>query len=400
MVNELTEKQRIEKARAGYKEGFISIFINSAVFIIKIFFGFAINSISLITDAFHTLSDVSTSGIIVWASHTSKKPPDRRHPFGHGRIEYIASLIISVLLVVAGFTFLQQAMRRLLLSDFLVIEKNAYIIGGVILITAFMKECLARYSIHLGKKWDNKMLVADAWHHRSDALASLAVAIGIFMVQFGYGWIDPVLGIIIALIIIYTGYDIGKHSGDRLLGIKFPEDEDKLKEIVQGINGVRGVHEIQFHDYGVEKIVSFHLMVEKNMTVDKAHKLADIIEEKVRNGTYIPIVHIEPEDEKRRKSKEGKKSEELEKFIESLLNKNKNIISFHELHVLALSGGYEIKMHVVVDKKTPIEKAHEIEGGIKKDVKKRFPGYKTSIHFDPCEGNCLVCTIKCPLKDK
>jgi cation diffusion facilitator family transporter len=399
-VDKVTETQRIEKARAGYKEGCISILINSAVFIIKIFFGFAINSISLITDAFHTLSDVSTSGIVLWASHTSKKPPDNRHPFGHGRIEYIASLVISVLLVVAGFTFLQQGIRRLLMSDFLVIGKNAYVIGGVILITALMKEGLARYSMQLGKKWDNKMLVADAWHHRSDALASLAVAIGIFTMQFGYGWIDPVLGMIIAVVIMYTGYDIGKHAGDRLMGIKFPEDENKLKEIVQKIDGVRDVHEIQFHDYGIEKVVSFHVMVEKDMTVDEAHKMADIVEEKVRKFTYIPIVHIEPESEKRKTSKKGKKSEEIEKFIEILLKKNKNIISFYDLHILAFSDWYEIKMHVVVDKNIPIEKAYEIGEGIKKDIKKRFSKYTISIHFDPCGGNCLECTIKCPLKDK
>lgn len=393
-MKEAAKKQRNERAQAGYKEGLTSIFINTAIFIIKLFFGFLINSISLITDAFHTLSDTSTSGIVLWASHTSQKPPDKRHPFGHGRVEYIASLIISVLLVVAGLTFLQQAAQRLLVSKFLVIGENAYLIGTIILITAFMKEGLARYSMQLGKKWKNEMLVADAWHHRSDALASLAVAIGIFMAPHGYGWIDPVLGVAIALVIIYTGYDIGKHAGDRLLGIKFPEDERKLEEMVQNVKGVRGVHDIQFHDYGVEKIVSFHLEVEKDLTVDEAHKMADMVEEKVRNFAYVPIVHIEPKEEKR------EESEEIEKIIESILKRDKNIISFHDLHVLTLAGEKEIKMHVVVDKEMPVERAHEIWEGIKKDVKKRFPDYKTSIHFDPCGRNCLVCTIKCPLKDK
>ena len=234
------------------------------------------------------------------------------------------------------------------------------------------------------------MLIADAWHHRSDALTSIAVAIGIFMAPFGYGWIDPLLGIAIALVIIYTGYDIGRHAGDRLLGIKFPEDEKRLEEIVKNIEGVKGVHGILFHDYGTEKVVSFHLEVEKDLTVEEAHKLADKVEEKVRNFSYIPVVHIEP--------KEGK-NEEVERVIESILEKNKDVISFHDLHILTLADGKEIKMHLVVDKKMSVEKTHEIWEEIKKEVKKSL-NYKTSIHFDPCGGNCVVCSIKCSARGK
>ncbi len=383
-------RKKDEKAMAGYKEGFASIFINTAIFIIKIFFGLLINSISLMTDAFHTFSDITTSGIVLWASHTYKKPPDKRHPFGHGRVEYIASLIIAVLLIVVGLTFIQQSGERLLMKKFLIVEKNAYLIGIIILITALMKEGLARYGIHLGKKFGNEMLIADAWHHRSDALTSIAVAIGIFLAPFGYGWIDPLLGIAIALVIIYTGYDIGRHAGDRLLGIKFPEDEKRLEEIVKNIEGVKGVHGILFHDYGTEKVVSFHLEVEKDLTVEEAHKLADKVEEKVRNFSYIPVVHIEP--------KEGK-NEEVERVIESILEKNKDVISFHDLHILTLADGKEIKMHLVVDKKMSVEKTHEIWEEIKKEVKKSL-NYKTSIHFDPCGGNCVVCSIKCSAKGK
>ena len=284
------------RAKYGYFEALISILGNICLFIIKIILALFINSIGLAADAIHSLSDVTTSGIVIFGFKISKKQPDKKHPFGHGRAEQIATLIISVLLIVIGINFIQRSINRLLNPTPLSNPDLALISIIIVLITIIVKELMARYSTLIAKKIQSEMLHADAWHHRTDAISSVAVALGIIGSYFGYPILDAIFGIIVSLIIIYIGIILIKKSSDYLIGTT-PNKKliDKLNNIVKTIPKLDDIHSIYVHDYGHIKILTLHAEMNGSLSLTEAHAVADIFEEKIKLEThYFPIIHVEP----------------------------------------------------------------------------------------------------------
>ena len=167
------------RAKYGYLEATVSIIGNVIIFLIKLFLGLFINSIALIADSVHSLSDVSTSGVVIFGFRTAKKKPDKEHPYGHGRAEYIATLIIAVILIIVGFSFIEQSVERIINIKDIEHGEYAIIISIIVIISAVLKELMARYSYLLAKKINSDVLKADAWHHRSDSISSIGVACNI-----------------------------------------------------------------------------------------------------------------------------------------------------------------------------------------------------------------------------
>jgi cation diffusion facilitator family transporter len=284
------------RAKYGYLEAGVSIIGNFILFIIKLFLGIFINSIALIADSIHTLSDVGTSILIIFGFRMAKKPADENHPYGHARMEYVATLIMTVLLFLAGIGFIWQSFLRFTdLSEFFHGE-YAIIIGLIIIISAVIKELMAQYSMALSKVIKSDVLVADAWHHRSDAFASVAVGFGIIGSNLGLLWLDPLFGIVVSLIIIYVGYKMFMKTSNILIGTA-PDVEliDKIRSVVLQIEEGKNVDRINVHDYGTTKVVSLHLCVDKSLTVDESSRIADKIENLIMNELgYHSNIRIEP----------------------------------------------------------------------------------------------------------
>jgi cation diffusion facilitator family transporter len=282
------------RAKYGYLEGFVSITGNMGLFVIKLVLGVMVNSICLIADSFHTLSDIWTSIILIAGFKLSKKGPDEKHPFGHGRIEFIAGLIIAIFLVIVGIGFIYQSIERIIHPA--MVEGN-FLIIFLLLFFSLVKEGMARFSMVLGKKIDSPTLLADAWHHRSDAIATILVAVAILGSMYNYPALDSFFGIIIAGLIIYVGIGLAKKSSDRIIG-EAPTKEmiNSIKKLASDIEGVKDVHEIEVHDYGDYKVVTLHLEV-GNMNIKRAHDIASIVEDKIKREMNIStIVHLEPHD--------------------------------------------------------------------------------------------------------
>ena len=214
-------------------------------------------SVSVIADAFHTLSDVFSSGVVIWGFRASEKPADKEHPYGHGRVEYIATLIIAILLGVASVEFFEVSVRRIISPS----PVNAeWWMVGVIAFTIVIKETTARYAEFLSTKIASGTLHADAWHHRIDALSSLLVIGAMVAGKFGYYQLDGWAGIGIALFIIWTAFHIARDAVDDLIGKPPTSDEiNEIRRIVRQVNGVLGVHDITIHSYGNDKYVSCHV---------------------------------------------------------------------------------------------------------------------------------------------
>lgn len=382
------------RAKYAYLEGYVSIFSNTILFFLKLFLGLFINSIALIADSVHSFSDTGTSVVVILGFKMAKQPSDKEHPHGHGRIEYIATLIIAVLLIVTGFGFIQQSIERIINNQTIKNQEYAIIIGIIIIISSAVKEFLARFSFTLAKKIKSDVLIADAWHHRSDVFASIAVGLSIIASSYGYPFVDAVFGIVVSLIIIYVGVNLARTSSNILIG-KAPDKQliEQIKETATKTNNVKGIHDISIHDYGTTKILTLHAEFDNNLSLEEAHKIADDLEKNIYNKTnFSSIIHLEPKkpvDYLFRKN-----------VIEKLLEKQKQIISFHKIVIINTGEKDNIKMHLVVDKNMPVKDSHELSKTLKSILKKHYGPCEIDIHFDPCIDYCNICTISCSKRSK
>ena len=279
--------------KLSYSEGIISILVNFVLFGLKYWAGIVSGSVALIADAWHTLSDSLSSVFVVAGVKLSSKKPDKEHPFGHGRWEQITSIFIGFLLGIIAYEFLRESIIRFN-------NKEAANFGTVAIVVTvvsiLMKEGLAQYAFHVGRKTKNLTVKADGWHHRTDALSSVIVLVGIMLRSY-FWWIDSVLGIIISLMIAWAAFEIIREPINKLLGEK--PDEELLKQIKSIISEIdpRDLHPHHFHihNYVRHTELTFHIKFEKDLDIETAHQIATKIEETIRERLHIEsTIHIEP----------------------------------------------------------------------------------------------------------
>jgi cation diffusion facilitator family transporter len=279
--------------RLGYIEGWASIILNSALFVVKYWAGTRFGSVAMVADAWHTLSDTLTSVVVVVGFFIASRPADRRHPFGHGRAEPIGAVIIAVLLAVVAVNFLTESIGRLRHAQAAAFGLPAVII---FLVSVVLKEALAQFSYWAGKKIGSASLKADGWHHRSDAIASGLIVVGaLFGARFW--WVDGVMGILISLLILYATFDILRSAAAALLGEKPTEDlEARLRAVISGASrAATNFHHLHVHTYGEHREYTFHLGFPPGMRLDEAHAQASRVEEAIRGRMGAEAtVHIEP----------------------------------------------------------------------------------------------------------
>ena len=378
------------RAKYGYLEASVSIIGNVLLFFLKLILGLFINSIALITDAIHSLSDIGTSGVVIFGFKISKKPPDKEHPYGHGRVEYIGTLIIAILLVIVGLGLIEQSIKRIINSENLLNTDYALLIGIVIIITSLAKEIMAQFSFNIGNKINSDILKADAWHHRSDAVSSVAVGISIIGSNYGFPILDPIFGIVVSIIIIYIGINLIKKASDLLIG-QAPDKEtiEKIRDIAELDKDVKGIHDISIHDYVGTKVVSLHLEVENDLTLDESHKIADKISDKIEEKMNLStIIHLDP--------KELHIDEKLSKLlIESILKKQEQIISFHKIQLIRRGDKENISIHIIVDRKMQIGDSHDFCHKLESIIQNEYGECKVDFHLEPCGEDCEVCKLTC-----
>lgn len=284
----------INKQRLGYKAGWISIIGNLILFAIKLWAGLISNSVAMIADAWHTLSDSVSSVIVLLGFKISYKIKDKSRPFGYGRAELIASLIVGLLLSIVSFEFLKDSIFKL-------IERETANYGTIaIVVTAIsiiVKEAMAQYSFYIGRITSSRALKADGWHHRSDAISSVVILIGIFVGDH-FWWIDGVLGLSVSLLLFYTSYEIIKDAVIPLLGEE-PDEKlvKKLHDFAYNCFGKdMNIHHIHTHTYGDHVEVTFHMVFPEDANLKTAHSEASILECEIYNKLGIhATIHMEPE---------------------------------------------------------------------------------------------------------
>lgn len=277
------------------REGWLSIIGNIILFILKYWAGVVTGSIALIADAWHTLSDSVSSVIVLIGGKISQKPADEDHPFGHGRAEHIAAIIIGVLLAIVAFDFILGSIEK-----FGTHEKTAFgtVAWVVTIVSILVKEGMAQYAFWAAKKADSSILRADGWHHRTDALSSVVILIGIAVGKY-FWWTDAVLGFIVAIMIGYASFKILSKEIKSLLGEK-PSDEvlQSIREVAQkACKTPLHIHHIHLHNYGNHTEMSCHIKLPPEMPLNEAHEICSKIEQAIeKEFGYISTIHPEPID--------------------------------------------------------------------------------------------------------
>jgi len=277
----------------AYWAGFISLLVNVLLFIVKYYASYLTDSITLEADAWHTLSDAVSSIIMIVGVRLSQLPADQDHPFGHGRAELISSIIIGVLLAMIAFSFGLESGKKLLAFEQANYNQAAIVIT---ILSVFCKETLAQYTFYIARRTRSSALRADAWHHRSDAISSVVILVGIFIAE-SYWWVDGVLGIGVSLFIAYTAYQVLSETISALLGLD--ADHDLEKQLITLCKNVYPnelyIHHIHKHAYGSHNEITFHIRLPPEMTVFQAHQIATLIEIRIREVlNFEATIHIEP----------------------------------------------------------------------------------------------------------
>ena len=371
-VPDQKESSKTYRNQIGIFQGWVSTAVNTLLFIFKLFVGIITGAVSLIADAVHTLSDVVTSLIVIWGFKQSKKPADIGHPYGHGRAEYIATLIISVLLCVAGIEFIETAIDRiknpiLIISDWWMIA----ILG----LTVVIKEITARYAKFLSSKIASGLLHADAWHHRTDALSSILVIIALIAGNFGYSSIDGWAGLFVALILIYTGFDIARDSVDDLIG-KPPDvaELDTIRDIALSVPGALGVHDISVHSYGLDKFVSIHAEINAKKTAAEAHDISEEIESKLGKAMGVePTVHLDPVNP------DDPMVKEVKYFLDEKNIDDDRISGVHDIRIVNTENHHVILFGMNVKLGLSQKQIIACKEELNRLLKEKFNGYEINI---------------------
>ena len=285
----------MERKKASYLEGTVSIFVNICLFALKYWAGIVSGSIALMADAWHSLSDSISSVVVILGAKLASKKPDKDHPFGHGRWELVSSIIIAIILVLIAFGFITDAISHLKTRESANFGTLAIVITVVSIV---VKELLAQYAFFLGKKSGSSTVKADGWHHRTDALSSLVILIGILFKDY-FWWIDGALGIAVSMMLMYAAYHILMESVNKILGED--PDEDLIQEIQKLISSLYDFdiypHHFHMHNYISSKELTFHIKIENHLSVEEGHAIATAIEELIDEKlSIISTIHLEPID--------------------------------------------------------------------------------------------------------
>lgn len=266
-----------------------NIFLSS----LKLLVGFMYSSIALISDGVHSLSDVITSVIGYLGIKISSKPPDRSHPFGHSRFEPLVAFLIGEALIIVAYEIGRDAIGRILHGK--VIEINSVMLAVTIL-SILVKEAMFHYSIHVGRKLNNQILIADAHHHRSDALSSVAVLFGLGTQKLGFQYGDALAGFIVALFLVKVSFDIILENVGYLTGQAPPfEVCEEIKRQALSVPKVLGVHDLRAHYVGSKLHVELHIEVPPELTLKEAHDISEEVRERIERIADVDraFVHVD-----------------------------------------------------------------------------------------------------------
>ena len=348
-----TSNQNVRE-KYGVLGGVLGIICNVFLFVVKLTIGLIVNAFSIVSDAFNNLTDSLSSIIGIISAKFSNKKPDKDHPFGHGRFEYVSTLIVSFIIMLVGFELAMTSITNFIdlikgNETIITVDLKFYISISILAVSLLVKLWMFSYNKYLGKKIDSGILLANSADSISDVCTSTALLIalvfgGIFFNKY-YGYIDSSLSLIVSVIIIINGFKIFISTIGVLIGKPASKDEyESLEKLITSSDKILGVHDLIIHDYGPgRKFASVHAEISSDENMVIAHEIIDEIEQicYVKQGIELTI-HMDPID------KNSKEVVEANNVICSVIN------SYEDLHYhdLRITNG-EHNINVIFDLVVP-----------------------------------------------
>ena len=286
-----------EFEKVAMKVSMVSVVWNVVLSLFKLFAGIVANSTAMISDAVHSASDVFSSIIVMIGVKISRRAEDHDHPYGHERFECVASLLLAVVLAATGLGIGYSAIEKLLSGEY-----HSTIPGALALIAAVVsivvKEAMFWYTRYYARKIDSGAVMADAWHHRSDALSSVGALIGIGGAMLGFPIMEPLASIVICLFIEKAAFDISKDAMDKMVDKACDEaTENALKNCALGVEGVQEVDLIKTRLFGNKIYVEMEIGADENLTLKDSHAIAEKVHDSIESGwpkvKHI-LIHVNP----------------------------------------------------------------------------------------------------------
>lgn len=360
----------------GYLGGFVGIVVNILLFVSKFLIGLALNSVSITADAFNNLSDVGSSVITIIGFKIADKPADKDHPFGHGRGEYIAGLIISFIVLLVGIEFVKSSYDRIRNPIRLEFQLVSFI---VLLMSIVVKLWLGNFNKRLGKEIKSEALNATSFDSFSDVIVTSTVVISLIISKFTTLPIDGYIGMLVSGFILFAGYTLIKNTISPLLGEAPPVELVKsINEEALAFQGIIGVHDLIVHSYGANKyMATLHAEIPSNISMLEAHEIIDIAENEISKKLDITlIIHMDPVNV------DDLEIQEARAEVEEIFKEFHQIISYHDFRIVGAKSHKTILFDIVVNNTLTPDKEEKFLEVLIGRIKDKHSDYEIKINID------------------
>jgi cation diffusion facilitator family transporter len=291
-----------KRLKQANKTTLIGALLNIIISIIKVIAGIIGHSQAMIADGIHSLSDLGSDIVVIIGMFLATRPNDMSHNYGHGKFETLSTLIIAIILTTVGIGIGSSSIKNAIY----ILQGNQIISPQLIafiaaLFSIILKELLFRYTLKKGKRINSTAVIANAYHHRSDAFSSIGTAIGIGgAILLGNKWVilDPIAGVIVSVLIIKEAIKIGKTSLNELLEFSLPtEIQERILQIAKSVTGVYNPHNLKTRQVGNISVIDLHICINPTMSVQASHSLTHEVESSIRkiiSNDVITTIHVEP----------------------------------------------------------------------------------------------------------
>ena len=375
---ENTENSVVRK-KYGVLIGIVGIICNLILFIIKFFSGLVLNSVAVMSDAFNNFSDMGSSAISIFSAVLSSKAPDRDHPFGHGRIEYVSSLIISFIIFLVGFELFKSSVEKILHPEEILLNIPVLVL---LTLSSLVKLWMYFANKYVGKKISSPAAAATATDCINDTISTLAVILATVIGIITDVPLDGYIGLFVSLLILKGGLKSASDTVGVLLG-KAPDRElvKKLEEIITSYDGVFGIHDLIVHDYGPGRIfASVHAEVPESAPAMRSHEIIDKIETDVLENMGIELViHMDPI------ATDNEETNKAKLLIISILKEIDPELSMHDLRITEGEERINLIFDVAIPVYAKVTDREKIVPRLQEEMKKQDSRYvcvvKTEMYY-------------------
>jgi len=354
----------------GIKATLVGAFANLLLSVAKFIGGVAGNSTALVADALHSLSDLLTDAIVLATHKIGQIPADSNHPYGHGRAETIGATIVGAVIILAGI-WIGYEVWQVIASGIKLVP--TWLAAGVATFSILVNEGIFHYTRIVGERVNSPAIIANAWHHRSDAISSVAALIGILGAHFGYSIMDPLAGGVVAIMILKVGATIFAEGLRDLMDTGLSEDQtQEFQKIIDGIPEVIKFHDLRTRTLGGEIFMDIHILVDTDLTVTEGHAAAERVRRSLINAfnrVQDVLVHVDGEEDQKLLQLYSSTREDLRKIVDPMIADADITLKQTRMRVHYLKGTTLVEIYLQVDPTKSMSEIHPHFENLKERLK-------------------------------